>query len=90
MKAYGKQKVFWIDQSEFSEASPEELQSMDAEISKLEQSIKDCEASYRQQNAEYRDLANALPTHEVKAQVEKVIIRTSKVYTKSLLALNFK
>ncbi len=84
-KTYGKQKVYLIDQSGLSEATPEELRAMDIKVEELEKAIKEGEAGCKHAQSELKDLTSSLTTEEAKAQAEAVRVPKCFFVTENLL-----
>lgn len=68
-KTYGKQKIYFANQNEFSEASESELAAMDEEIVTLEEKLQAVNQKLQTQQSALNSLTNSLTTEEV---VEKI------------------
>ncbi|XP_064456009.1 homologous-pairing protein 2 homolog [Ornithodoros turicata] len=72
-KTYGKQKIYFADQSEFPEASESELAAMDQEIVTLGEKLQALNRKLQSQQSALSNVTNSLTTEEA---VEK--IRTTR------------
>ncbi|XP_006638197.1 homologous-pairing protein 2 homolog [Lepisosteus oculatus] len=69
-KAYGKQKIYFADQSQFADVSDTELKGMDGQISELNSRVQTLQQSCRQLEAELRELSSSLTTQEMISEIE--------------------
>lgn len=64
-KMYGKQKIYFADQSQFKDVSDEDLKEMDSQISKLNAELQTLSQNCRQLDSELKDLNSSLTTEEI-------------------------
>lgn len=64
-KIYGKQKIYFADQSQFKDVSDEDLKEMDSQISKLNAELQTLTQSCRQLDSELKELSSSLTTEEI-------------------------
>ncbi|XP_041087652.1 homologous-pairing protein 2 homolog [Polyodon spathula] len=69
-KVYGKQKIYFADQSQFTDVSDTELKSMDGKISELNSQIQGIQQDCRQLDAELRELNSSMTTKELISEIE--------------------
>lgn len=68
-KTYGKQKVYFVNQSEFPEGSENDLQTMDAEISDLNELFTELQQEIKEKENVLRSLENSMTTKEAESQL---------------------
>ncbi|XP_046548943.1 homologous-pairing protein 2 homolog [Haliotis rubra] len=71
-KAYGKQKVYVADQSNFPDVDDAELKSMDAKIVELTESVQQVQDRVRKLESELKTLNNAMSTDDAKMETERI------------------
>ena len=71
-KTYGKQKVYLVDQSNFKEASSDELKNMEKQIEDTEKAVKSTEQSLKEYQMQLKELTSSLTTEEARQQVAEV------------------
>ncbi|KAK1160294.1 hypothetical protein AOXY_G20424 [Acipenser oxyrinchus oxyrinchus] len=71
-KVYGKQKIYFADQSQFTDVSETELKSMDGKISELNSQIQGVQQDCRQLDAELRGLNSSMTTKELISEIEEL------------------
>ncbi|KAG7262031.1 hypothetical protein CRUP_027893 [Coryphaenoides rupestris] len=71
-KTYGKQKIYFADQSQFAEVSDADLKAMDGQISELGTQVQSIGQSCRQLDAELKALQGSLTTEEVTSEMEQL------------------
>ena len=79
-KTYGKQKVYLVDQSNFKEASSDELKNMEKQIEDTEKAVKSTEQTLKEFQMQLKDLSSSLTTEQARQQVSEV--RKSNVMLK--------
>ncbi|KAI5097153.1 homologous-pairing protein 2-like [Silurus meridionalis] len=87
-KVYGKQKIYFADQSQFSDVSDSDLKQMDSRISELSRQVETATQSCRQLDTELKELNSSLTTvemtmqiKELRAECEGYITRLKKIKT---------
>lgn len=68
-KTYGKQKVYYINQNVFNDLETDCLQSMDAKISELSNTLNSLQKQIKMSEAVLEDLTKSLPTEKVEAEL---------------------
>ncbi|XP_074553694.1 homologous-pairing protein 2 homolog [Halichoeres trimaculatus] len=71
-KTYGKQKIYFADQSQFEDVSDADLQAMDSQISALSADVQALTQTCRQLDSELKELNNSLTTEEVQSEIKKL------------------
>lgn len=71
-KAYGKQKVYLVQQADLPVATPAEIAAMEQEVKKLENELKEREAVYQASQRELKLLLTTLTTEELKKEIDIV------------------
>ncbi|KAM9394069.1 homologous-pairing protein 2 homolog [Pholidichthys leucotaenia] len=71
-KTYGKQKIYFADQSQFSDVSESDVKQMDAQISSLSDEARQLAHSCRQLDAELKELNSSLTTEEASSQIQQL------------------
>jgi len=71
-KVYGKQKIYYPDQSGFKEVSADELNAMEKEIENMEAKLRQAESEIKEAQNELKYLVSEVTTEELKSNVEKV------------------
>ncbi|XP_033639241.1 homologous-pairing protein 2 homolog [Asterias rubens] len=71
-KIYGKQKVYFADQSQFPAVDESELKSMDAEINDLTGKLQMSQSTCKQQENELRKIDSSMSTEDAKQRLEQV------------------
>ncbi|XP_056096996.1 homologous-pairing protein 2 homolog [Rhinichthys klamathensis goyatoka] len=71
-KVYGKQKIYFADQSQFADVSDAELKKMDSRIAEISTEVQTISQSCRQLDTELKELNSSLTTAEMKAQIQEL------------------
>ncbi|XP_037331652.1 homologous-pairing protein 2 homolog [Pungitius pungitius] len=71
-KMYGKQKIYFANQSQFKNVSEEELKAMNSQISQLTAEAQALTHSCRQLDAELKELSSSLTTEEMMSEVREL------------------
>ncbi|XP_068435577.1 homologous-pairing protein 2 homolog [Clinocottus analis] len=71
-KAYGKQKIYFADQSQFKNVNEEDLKEMDSQISQLSAEVQSLTQSCRQLDAELKELSSSLTTEEMTSEIREL------------------
>ncbi|XP_062875175.1 homologous-pairing protein 2 homolog [Trichomycterus rosablanca] len=71
-KVYGKQKIYFADQSQFADVSDADLKKMDLEISDLNSQVATVNQSCRQLDTELKELNSSLTTAEMLKQITEL------------------
>ncbi|XP_051570926.1 homologous-pairing protein 2 homolog [Myxocyprinus asiaticus] len=71
-KVYGKQKIYFADQSQFADVSDAELKEMDSRITEINTQVQTISQSSRQLDTELKELNSSLTTAEMKAQIREL------------------
>ncbi|KAK7940573.1 hypothetical protein WMY93_003899 [Mugilogobius chulae] len=71
-KMYGKQKIYFADQSQFQDVSDDDLKEMDAQISKLNVELQSLTQNCRQLDSELKELNNSLTTEEITKEIKQL------------------
>ncbi|KAG7492325.1 hypothetical protein MATL_G00013240 [Megalops atlanticus] len=71
-KIYGKQKIYFADQSQFTDVSDTELKGMDSRISELNTQVQAVTQSCRQLDSELKELNSALTTKEMRSEIQEL------------------
>ncbi|XP_040918112.1 homologous-pairing protein 2 homolog isoform X2 [Toxotes jaculatrix] len=71
-KTYGKQKIYFADQSQFKDVSDADLKSMDSQISELSAEAQSLTQSCRQLDAELKELNSSLTTEEMMSEIQEL------------------
>uniref|UniRef100_A0A8C1BQM5 Homologous-pairing protein 2 homolog n=1 Tax=Cyprinus carpio carpio TaxID=630221 RepID=A0A8C1BQM5_CYPCA len=71
-KVYGKQKIYFADQSQFADVSDAELKEMDARVAELSAEVQTISQSCRQLDTELKELNSSLTTAEMEAQIQEL------------------
>ncbi|CAL8273316.1 unnamed protein product [Lota lota] len=71
-KIYGKQKIYFADQSQFTEVNDADLKAMDNQISGLSTQVQSITQSCRQLDAELKALQGSLTTEELTSEIKKL------------------
>ncbi|XP_032394527.1 homologous-pairing protein 2 homolog [Etheostoma spectabile] len=69
-KAYGKQKIYFADQSQFKDVNDADLKAMDCQISQLSAEMHSLNQSCRQLDSELKELNSSLTTEEVMSEIK--------------------
>ncbi|XP_034751170.1 homologous-pairing protein 2 homolog [Etheostoma cragini] len=69
-KAYGKQKIYFADQSQFKDVNDADLKAMDCQISQLSAEMNSLNQSCRQLDSELKELSSSLTTEEVMSEIK--------------------
>ncbi|KAF7697834.1 hypothetical protein HF521_004344 [Silurus meridionalis] len=72
-KVYGKQKIYFADQSQFSDVSDSDLKQMDSRISELSRQVETATQSCRQLDTELKELNSSLTTEREKVYKERIL-----------------
>ncbi|KAM9456667.1 homologous-pairing protein 2 homolog isoform 2-T2 [Clarias gariepinus] len=71
-KVYGKQKIYFADQSQFADVSDADLKQMDCRISELNSQVEAVTQTCRQLDTELKELNNSLTTAEMTTQIKEL------------------
>lgn len=71
-KVYGKQKIYFADQSQFEDVSDADLRKMDDRIGEINTEAQSISQSCRQLDTELKELNSSLTTAEMKAQIQEL------------------
>nr|XP_055048289.1 homologous-pairing protein 2 homolog [Misgurnus anguillicaudatus] len=71
-KVYGKQKIYFADQSQFADVSDAELKTMDSRIADLNAEVQSTSQSCRQLDTELKELNSSLTTADMKIQIQEL------------------
>ncbi|XP_035262094.1 homologous-pairing protein 2 homolog [Anguilla anguilla] len=71
-KIYGKQKIYFADQSQFTDVSDTELKGMDNQISELNTLVQTVSQSCRQLDSELKELNSSLTTKEMTSEIQEL------------------
>ncbi|KAG9350163.1 hypothetical protein JZ751_026516 [Albula glossodonta] len=71
-KVYGKQKIYFADQSQFTDVSDTDLKSMDTRISELNAQVQAVLQSCRHLDTELKVLNSSLTTKEIMSEIEEL------------------
>ncbi|XP_034395216.1 homologous-pairing protein 2 homolog isoform X2 [Cyclopterus lumpus] len=71
-KAYGKQKIYFADQSQFKNVNEADLKEMDCQISQLSAEVQSLTQSCRQLDAELKELSSSLTTEEMTSEIKEL------------------
>ncbi|XP_066499155.1 homologous-pairing protein 2 homolog [Hoplias malabaricus] len=71
-KVYGKQKIYFADQSQFADVSDADLKEMDNHISELNSQVQTVSQACRQLDAELKELNSSLTTAEMTSQIKEL------------------
>merc|ERR1712136_358567 len=85
-KTYGKQKIYFADQSQFPVADEAELKEMDKRIAELTQEASSVQKEVSKLESDLTGLSNSLTLEEAKAQLEQVTAEVAQ-YEERLSAI---
>ncbi|KAK9534681.1 hypothetical protein VZT92_007111 [Zoarces viviparus] len=71
-KTYGKQKIYFADQSQFTNVNEADLKAMDGQISQLSAEVQSLTQSCRQLDAELKELSSSLTTEEMMSEIQEL------------------
>ncbi|XP_007558231.1 PREDICTED: homologous-pairing protein 2 homolog [Poecilia mexicana] len=71
-KMYGKQKIYFADQSQFRDVNDADLKAMDKQISELSAEVQTLTQSCRQLDTELKELNSSLTTEEMMAEIQEL------------------
>ncbi|XP_042361598.1 homologous-pairing protein 2 homolog [Plectropomus leopardus] len=71
-KTYGKQKIYFADQSQFKDVNDADLKAMDSQISQLSAEVQSLTQSCRQLDAELKELSSSLTTEEMMSEIKEL------------------
>ncbi|KAE8283398.1 Proteasome 26S ATPase subunit 3-interacting protein [Larimichthys crocea] len=71
-KAYGKQKIYFADQSQFQDVKEADLKAIDCHISELSAELQSLTQSCRQLDAELKELSSSLTTEEMVSEIKEL------------------
>ncbi|XP_020508156.1 homologous-pairing protein 2 homolog [Labrus bergylta] len=71
-KAYGKQKIYFADQSQFKDVNDADLKAMDRQISELSAEVQSLTQTCRQLDAELKELNSSLTTKEIQSEIQEL------------------
>ncbi|KAM4030678.1 homologous-pairing protein 2 homolog [Anomaloglossus baeobatrachus] len=77
-KVYGKQKIYFADQDQFTNVSDTELKSLDVQISELSSKMQSVQQSCRQLETELKDLNSSMTTDEMMKEMEELTQKCSR------------
>ncbi|XP_069763337.1 homologous-pairing protein 2 homolog isoform X2 [Narcine bancroftii] len=69
-KIYGKQKIYFADQTQFTDVGEAELKTLDNQICELSEKFQNLQQSCRQMEAELKELNNSMTTEEMSVEIE--------------------
>ncbi|CAL8081035.1 unnamed protein product [Orchesella dallaii] len=81
-KTYGKQKVYLVDQSKLSDASPDDLKQMDEKVESLEKLCKQNQDAVKEAQSELKMVSSSMTTDEARALVTKLTKETQELSAK--------
>ncbi|XP_078385679.1 homologous-pairing protein 2 homolog [Cetorhinus maximus] len=68
-KVYGKQKIYFADQSQFAAVGEADLKTLDIQLSGLSEKLQNVQQSCRQMEAELKELNNSMTTEEMSLEI---------------------
>ncbi|XP_074512214.1 homologous-pairing protein 2 homolog [Sebastes fasciatus] len=71
-KMYGKQKIYFADQSQFKDVNDADLKAMDCQVSQLNAEAQSLTQSCRQLNSELKELSSSLTTEEMMSELKEL------------------
>ncbi|XP_019731328.1 homologous-pairing protein 2 homolog [Hippocampus comes] len=71
-KIYGKQKIYFADQSQFKDVNDADLKVMDSHIAKLNEEMQVLNQSCRHLEAELKELNNSLTSQEMTSEITRL------------------
>nr|XP_057904673.1 homologous-pairing protein 2 homolog [Doryrhamphus excisus] len=71
-KTYGKQKIYFADQTQFKDVSDADLKAMDCRISELNEELQTLNQTCRQLDAELKELNSSLTTEEMISEMGRL------------------
>ncbi|XP_008414076.1 homologous-pairing protein 2 homolog [Poecilia reticulata] len=71
-KMYGKQKIYFADQSQFGDVNDADLKAMDKQISELSAEVQTLTQSCRQLDTELKELNSSLTTEEMMTEIQEL------------------
>ncbi|KAJ8414422.1 hypothetical protein AAFF_G00052920 [Aldrovandia affinis] len=71
-KIYGKQKIYFADQSQFTDVSDTELKGMDGRISELNAEVQAVAQSCRLLDSELKELSGSLTAKEMRSEIQEL------------------
>ncbi|XP_062264176.1 homologous-pairing protein 2 homolog [Platichthys flesus] len=71
-KTYGKQKIYFADQAQFTDVSDTDLKGMDSQISVLAAEAQSLTQSCKQLDAELKELNSSLTAEEMKSEIQEL------------------
>ncbi|KAG8006814.1 Homologous-pairing protein 2-like protein, partial [Nibea albiflora] len=71
-KTYGKQKIYFADQSQFQDVKEADLKAIDCQISELSAELQSLTQSCRQLDAELKELSSSLTTEEMVSEIKEL------------------
>ncbi|XP_043956100.1 homologous-pairing protein 2 homolog [Gambusia affinis] len=71
-KTYGKQKIYFADQSQFKDVNDADLKAMNKQISELTAEVQTLTQSCRQLDTELKELNSSLTTEEMMAEIQEL------------------
>jgi len=69
-KVYGKQKIYFVNQKDLGESSPEELKMMDSSIEQMEKAAQEAEHTIKLRTLQLRDILSKLVTTAASEKLE--------------------
>ncbi|KAL2101198.1 hypothetical protein ACEWY4_002959 [Coilia grayii] len=71
-KTYGKQKIYFADQAQFTDVSETDLKAMDTRISELSKQVQEVTQSCRQLESELKELNSSLTAEEMTSEIKEL------------------
>ncbi|XP_051894897.1 homologous-pairing protein 2 homolog [Pristis pectinata] len=68
-KVYGKQKIYFADQRQFTAVGEADLKTLDNQICELSEKFQNLQQSCRQMEAELKELNNSMTTQEMSVEI---------------------
>jgi len=69
-KVYGKQKIYFVNQKDLGESSPQELKTMDSSIEQMEKASQEAEHTIKVRAMQLRDILSKLVTADASQKLE--------------------
>ncbi|XP_046893788.1 homologous-pairing protein 2 homolog [Hypomesus transpacificus] len=71
-KIYGKQKIYFADQAQFTEVSETDLKAMDSQVSELSTKVQAVTQDCRQLETELKQLNSSLTTADMMSEIQQL------------------
>lgn len=68
-KVYGKQKIYFADQEQFTVVGEADLKTLDKQIGEQSEKLQNLQQSCRQMEAELKELTNSMTTQEMSVEI---------------------